>query len=238
MGCADPKPQFANSCIVPLNKEGVVLGAIALYRREKTSFSEEEFRRLEIVASQTGLALQKVQKHSDDIAYLTDSVTGIANAFHLYLLFDQVAFDADRYQYPLSLISIRLEELQVVRKKYGQLSGDEYVRTVTRYLRCELRDTDLLVRYSSDELVILAPRLGRQQAETLVSRIQNELDHFHFLVRSDVNIPIPVSMGCAFYPDDGTKIQPLVTIAEWRTEQDFSLRSTVKRRIQSISAPA
>jgi hypothetical protein len=86
--------------------------------------------------------------------------------------------------------------------------------------------------------MILAPRLGRPQAETLVSRLQNELDHFHFLVRSEVDIPIPVSMGCAFYPNDGNKLQPLVTIAEWRLEQDNSLRSTVKKRIQSFNAPA
>ncbi len=34
----DPKPEFENACIVPLNKEGIVLGAITLYRRQEGCF--------------------------------------------------------------------------------------------------------------------------------------------------------------------------------------------------------
>ena len=58
----DCQPAFEISAIVPMNSNGVVWGAISLYRKTKTKFSEEEFRRLEIVASQTALALSNCHR--------------------------------------------------------------------------------------------------------------------------------------------------------------------------------
>ena len=62
MGCTEYQPTFEMSAIVPMNTNGVVWGAISLYRKAKTKFSEEEFRRLEIVASQTALALSNCHR--------------------------------------------------------------------------------------------------------------------------------------------------------------------------------
>jgi diguanylate cyclase (GGDEF)-like protein len=79
-----------------------------------------------------------------------------------------------------------------------------------------------------DEFVILAPKLSRDNAEAIMSRLQNELDHCEFFVRSDVRIPIPVSMGLAIYPEDGNKLDSLIESAESRLRQDHKLRSAVR----------
>ncbi len=72
--------------------------------------------------------------------------------------------DAERYQYPLALIAMRLEDLNAVHKKYGRLSGDEALRAAAKYLAAQMRETDILVRYSQDEFMVLAPRLNREHA--------------------------------------------------------------------------
>jgi diguanylate cyclase (GGDEF)-like protein len=220
---------------VPLNKEGVVLGALALYRKQKTTFSDEEFRRTEILASQTSLALMRVARTDDSDDLLVDPVTAVANGFHLYLMFDQVAIDADRYRYPLAFIAVRVEDLQSLRRKYGHLSVDETLRTVAKYLSTQMRDSDMLIRYSHDEFLILAPKLTREHADALMSRLQNDLDHYRFRVRSDVEIPIPVSMGFALYPEDGSKLETLIETAEWRLREDLRLRLAVKGTVRSLN---
>src|SRR5438034_1852285 len=53
LNCDEPRPDFKISAIAPLNRHGEVLGAISLYRKDAVKFTDEEFRRLEIVASQT-----------------------------------------------------------------------------------------------------------------------------------------------------------------------------------------
>jgi diguanylate cyclase (GGDEF)-like protein len=216
-----------------MNKQGVVLGAISLYRNDPVKFSDEEFRRLEIIASQTALALSRATKTSDERSSLFDALTGIPNGFQLYLMFDQIATDAERYQYPVALISIQLEDLQPLRRRWGQMSADELIRSVAKYLRAQLRDTDLLVRYAADEFIALCPRIGRNPAEALKSRLQNDLDHFDFTVRPDEKIPARSSIGIGILPEDGTDLESLLSAVKWRTHEDSQLRNAVTRLYRS-----
>ncbi len=231
----EPKPNFENSCIVPLNKEGVVLGTLSLYRKEKIPFAEEEFRRLEIVASQTSLALHRVRETSGDEEFLVDTTTGVANGFHLYLMFDQVAMDAARYHYPLALIAMRIDSLSALRRRHGQTTMEETLRSVSRYLGSQMRDTDILVRYAHDEFMVLAPKMNREQADTLVSRLQNELDQNQFRFRSETRLPISVAMGAGIYPEDGLELEHLIERAEWHLRQDQKLRVAVRNRVRPIT---
>src|SRR5205823_6289041 len=112
---------------------------------------------------------------------------------------------------------------------------DQTLCTVTKYLLGQMRETDILVRYSHEEFLILAPKLSRDHAETLMSRLQNDLDHFGFPVRSDTTIPIPVSMGMAMYPTDGNQLENLIETAGLRLMQDLTLRRNVRSRIRQLS---
>jgi diguanylate cyclase (GGDEF)-like protein/putative nucleotidyltransferase with HDIG domain len=235
LNCPEPKPTFQISAIAPLNKHGEVLGAISLYRKDQMKFTEEEFRRLEIVASQTAILLSKSNKREGEAPVLFDKLTALPNAFQLYLMFDQVAIDASRYEYPLAIVSMNFDELKSIRRKWGPMSGDEAIRAAAAYLSKELRETDVLVRYASDEFVTINPKMSRESAENLKSRLQNDLDHFKFAVRALTEIPLPVSIGIAVFPEDGHDLESLLSVAEWRMRQDRELRSAVKRRVKSSS---
>jgi diguanylate cyclase (GGDEF)-like protein/putative nucleotidyltransferase with HDIG domain len=234
--CDDPKPVFQLSAIAPMNRDGKVFGAVSLYRKTNEKFPEEAFRRLEIIASQTALALSKCGTENDETSLLTDSLTGLPNSFQLYLMFDQIAMDAQRYEYPLALFSIHIDNFKGIRQRWGHLSGDAALRAAANYLSSELRETDLLIRYGLDEFIALNPRMNWEQAEALRSRLQNDLDHFHFAVRSDVTIALPVSVGLALYPGDGSNLEALLAVANWRLREDRELRLAVKRRVRSIHA--
>jgi diguanylate cyclase (GGDEF)-like protein/putative nucleotidyltransferase with HDIG domain len=231
----DPKPLFQISAIAPMNRQKQVLGAISLYRKEMTKFTEEQFRRLEIVASQTAILLAKCRQNPEGLGVLTDSTTDLPNGLHLYLMFDPLVIDATRYEYPLVLISLHLEDISSIRKKWGHVSGDEAIRTAANYLRKELRETDLLVRYAEDEFIAVNPRMSREQAENLKSRLQNDLDHFRFAVRTQTPIPLRVSIGIAVFPDDGSDLEQLLSASSIRMDEDRELRSAVRRGIRHIS---
>lgn len=235
--CEEPRPAFQISAIVPMNRNGRVLGTISLYRREPAKFSEEDFRRLEIVSSQTAIALCKCAEPADEVPLLFDSLTGVPNGFQLYLIFDQIATDAQKYEYPLAVFLVHLDEIKHIRKRWGHMSGDESIRATANYLRKELRETDLLVRYAADEFVALSPRMSHLQAETLRSRLQNELDHFSFSVRPDANISLPVSIGIGNFPEDGISLEALLSVAEWRMREDRELRAAVRHRIRQLKSP-
>jgi diguanylate cyclase (GGDEF)-like protein len=210
-----------------MNKGGVVLGAVSLYRREKTKFSDDEFRRLELVASQTAIALSKC-RNTEQESGMVDKLTNLPNGFQLYLMFDQVASDAMRFDYSIALLTIRLDDLKL-RRRWGHAVGDEAVRTVANFLAAELRETDLLVRYANDEFIILVPRV-----EGLKSRFQDELDHFKFQVRPGSIVSLPVSIGISMFPPDGSNLESLISIAEWRMREDAELRMAVRSNIRNL----
>ena len=234
LNCDDPKPVFQVSAIAPLNRQGEVLGAISVYRKEARKFTEEEFRRLEIIASQTAALISKCKNRDGDSPLLFDQLTALPNAFQLYLMFDRVAMDAERYEYPLAILSMHLDEdVKSIRRKWGPMSGDEAIRAAGRYLSKELRESDVLVRYANDEFVAISPKMTRETAENLKSRLQNELDHFRFAVRALTEIPLPMSFGIAIFPEDGQDLETLLSVAEWRLRQDQELRAAVKRRVRT-----
>ena len=119
--------------------------------------------------------------------------------------------------------------LQTLRKKWGHLSGDEAVRATANYLRKELRETDLLVRYAADEFVAVNPKMSRAQAENLKSRVQNELDQFDFAVRAHTEIPLCASIGIAVFPEDGNDLESLLSVSGLRGRDDRDLRLAVNR---------
>jgi len=234
LNCAEPRPSFQMSAIAPMNRHNHVLGAISLYRKDSAKFDDEEFRRLGIVASQTAIMLAKSSKEIDGTQLLLDNLTNLPNGFQLYLMFDQVAMDAARYEYPLALFSINLDDIRNIRKRWGHLSGDEAIRASAQYLKNELRETDLLVRYAGEEFIAINPRMSREQAENLKSRLQNELDHFKFAVRGQTEIPLEVSIGIAIFPEDGADLEALLLTAELRVHEDRELRAAVRRGVRSL----
>jgi diguanylate cyclase (GGDEF)-like protein/putative nucleotidyltransferase with HDIG domain len=235
LNCTDPQPKFQMSAIAPINRAGKVLGAVSLYRKSNEKFSDESFRRLEIIAAQTALALSR-RESDGDTSLLTDSSTGLANGFQLYLMFDQIAMDAARYEYPLAIFSIYLDDLDGFRERWGHMSGDELLRTAATYLSGTLRQSDLIVKYGSDHFVTLNPKMNREQAEALKSRLQNDLDHLRFAVRGDTHIVLPASIGVALFPEDGTDIEALLSVAEWRVGEDHALRTAVKRKVRQLTS--
>lgn len=229
--CVEPKPDFLTSAIVPLNRQGEILGAISLYRTTAVKFTEEEFRQLEIIGSQTAILLAKCNRKIQENTLLADELTDLPNGFQLYLIFDQIAADASRYEYPLTLFSIYMDDIKTIRRRWGYLSGDQSIRASANYFAKELRETDFLVRYTNEEFVALCPKMNREQAEALQSRIQNDLDHFVFMVRGDSAIPLPVSLGLAVFPEDGTDLEVLLEVSEFRMREDRELRRAARRPI-------
>ena len=218
-----------------MNRNGSVIGVISLYRSSNLKFSEDEFRRLELISSQTALALSMCDKLEDEAPMLFDSTTNLPNGYQLYYLFDQVATDAQRYDYPVALLTIRLDQL-TRRRHWGQKFTDESLQLVAKAVSEQLRETDLLVRYAADEFIALTPRIDRDHAEALKSRLQDALDHLHITTRGDSNTNLGASIGIAIFPEDSNTVESLITAAEWRMREDFDLRSAIRRGPQDLPA--
>ncbi len=227
-----PKPQFEISAIAPMNDHGNIVGSLALYRHEKKRFSNQEFRHLEIIAGQTAIALHRSLGHNGTRSTLFDELTGIPNGYQMYLMFDQVAMDAERYEYPLAILAFQIEGLPDIKRRYGHMSSNAVVRFLAGHLKAQVRETDILVRYSEDQFLCLHPKMDRSQAEAFKSRIQDELDRQRISVRYGVEVAPRVCVGLTVFPEEGSRLEDLLSIAEWRLGDDKKLRASTRRTLR------
>jgi len=229
----NPLRDFQTCAIAPMNRENRVFGAISLYRTNLTNFTDQEFRRLEIVASQTAILLARCAEQFQGDELLVDKLTALPNGFQLYFMFGQVAMDAVRYEYGLALFSISLDDVADVRRSWGHLNQDAAISTTAEYLKGQVRDSDVLVRHVFDSFVLVSPKTSPEEAERFKSHIQNELDHFRLPIRPTIEVPLRVSVGIAMFPVDGSDLAALLFAAELRMKQDRELRLAVRREVRT-----
>ena len=216
-GCTGDQPSFEISAIAPMNANGIVWGAISLYRKQKTKFSDEEFRRLEIIASQTSQALSNCHREPGS-SPLIDGPTGLPNGYHLHLMFEQLVADANKFDYPVALLVFRLDSRKL-RRRWGYIFGDEAIRATAAFLEREFRENDLVVRYAADEFLAIVPRVDRAHAEALKARFRESLGALQVPIRAGVQMGLPINVGLAMFPEDGLDLETLIGISNWQARE-------------------
>jgi GGDEF domain-containing protein len=210
----EPKPDFELSAIAPVNFRGSVIGSLALYRAGKDRFSDESFRLLEIVASQLAMALS-CARHDECETPLFDEDTMLPTSHQIYLMYEQVAVDAQRYDFPLSLIVFHVENLDSV-----PLSRDGRRNTILRQIVAELQidagEGDVFVRHSSDVFVGLYARTDCRQASRLQDRAESRFTELRVQIDPSDDWRLRVAIGAAQFPADGASVEDLFRIAEER----------------------
>ncbi|GAB1409236.1 hypothetical protein MASR1M90_03900 [Desulfovibrionales bacterium] len=78
---------------------------------------------------------------------------------------------ATRFQTPLSLALLDLDDFKQVNDTYGHPCGDKVLQKIASLLRAETRKIDITARYGGEEFAILLPGTGLMRAQKLLERI-------------------------------------------------------------------
>ncbi len=205
--------QENGALLVPVTTDDHVIALLRLERPEP--FSSDEIRFLEIVASQSALALERVRLISflENLS-ITDALTGIANRRHLEWRLSEEIERARRYRYPLSLLMVDIDHFKQINDTYGHQVGDAVLQQLAYRLRNTLRRTDFVARYGGEEFIVLAPQTPVDRALILAERLRQRIASEPILVASDLSLPVTVSVGVAVFPDHAQNESELVRAAD------------------------
>jgi diguanylate cyclase (GGDEF)-like protein len=112
---------------------------------------------------------------------------------------------AERFQEPLSLVLIDVDNFKDINDNYGHAAGDEVLRQIGSFLKDGVRRSDTPARLGGDEFAILLYHTGELQAEILVRQLLKKIKN-HVFSFNDQEISVTLSSGVSEYsPSTNTK---------------------------------
>jgi diguanylate cyclase (GGDEF)-like protein len=131
-------------------------------------------------------------------AYAThDPLTGLLNRRGLISHLKQWISWAYRYERPLMVLLIDVDEFKRVNDEHGHAVGDYALECIANALRESTRRSDLIARYGGDEFAIVAPETDAEEYGALVQRILTSVRDIQCPNWDGASVPLAVSVGGA-----------------------------------------
>lgn len=195
--------------------DGRVLGAFALYFREKRGSNQVERRITAECLNVCVIAIENSEARArlNSLAFF-DPLTGLGNRATLKNRLTMILQRAAELQRPVAIYHIDVAEFRAVNDLHGRIIGDMVLVKVAQLLRSFAKDCDLIVRMGGDEFLIVKSAANEEfDAEEFAQDIVHGVYGRHRLERGE-EIMIDVRVGVANFPSDGRDHDDLLEHAE------------------------
>src|SRR6185503_12003404 len=209
----DMAEEYRSASVVPLIKDEVVLGALALYSDSANCYDSDQLRLLEAVAKLASDAIANAVHHEmTEVSALTDLLTGLPNARALRYRFEEEADRARRHRDTFSVLMMDLDGFKAVNDKLGHQAGDQLLKELSAILLSQIRSSDFISRYAGDEFVAVL-QAGEEEVQEAALRIQRALDRHDFVLSNSKQF-VGLSVGWACFGTDGNTLDELLLAAD------------------------
>jgi diguanylate cyclase (GGDEF)-like protein len=188
----------ASVALGPLQPGGRVRGLITVARRDRP-FDDGDRDILRSLAAQATLALENVELHYQvQRQAVTDELTGLANHGRFQELLQAEIEQVRRYQHPVGLIMLDLDDFKSINDTYGHQQGDVVLRHVARVLRDTSREADSPARYGGEEMAVILPHTDLGGAYAISERVRAAIEGLRIpRLDEDGTLRITASFGVA-----------------------------------------
>jgi diguanylate cyclase (GGDEF)-like protein len=168
-------------------------------------------------------ALKKNLENEKELAR-RDSLTDTLNRRSFFDLAEHEINRSQRYDLPLTVAYIDIDDFKVVNDQLGHQTGDELLITVVSTIRSAIRSSDILARFGGDEFVILLPDTPGDAALKFLNKIHDHLDR----AMGCMNWPVSFSIGAATYCKVPSTVDEVIRHAD---ELMYTVKHSGKNRL-------
>ena len=227
-------PVLQSALSVPLRGRDGAAGVLSLYLRAKQGFTKDHLRLLLAASSKLGLSVENALQfeRAQDTAS-TDFLTELPNARSICVHLEQEISRSRRNASPLAVLMSDLNGFKNVNDNFGHLVGNKLLQEIAKNLKNACREYDQVGRLGGDEFVFVLPELTKDGAEELTPRLELAVEEAGRSICGTT--VVTASIGCAFYPKDGSTAEELLSEADRRmyeTKETYYKRRGEAPRLQ------
>src|SRR5713226_711119 len=214
---------------VPVRSKLRVLGVIQLVNVDMEHFGDQEVFFLQSLCDYAAIAIENarsVEKIQE--LTITDDVTGLYNARHLYKTLETEVYRSARFGYEFTVLFIDLDHFKQVNDTHGHLIGSKLLAEIGFIVKSQLRLIDYAFRYGGDEFVVLLPQTSKDQGFVVARRILDSLRASQFCKAEGLNLNVRASMGMATYPSDASTPREIIERAD---EMMYEVKNSTRDNI-------
>jgi diguanylate cyclase (GGDEF)-like protein len=165
-------------------------------------FTDESQELAHWLATQASIALENAHLHGLVKAQaVTDELTNLANRRRFMEVVELELKRAERFQSPLGLLLVDLDDFKLVNDRFGHGTGDEVLRALSDVFRESLRDVDLAARLGGEEFAVLLPETDYSGAAGVAERLRASLASLELATPDGEGFGVTASFGVAVYPE-------------------------------------
>ena len=145
----------------------------------------------------------------------SDELTTLANYRYFNDTLQKEIDRSFRYNRPLSLIMLDIDDFKNCNDTYGHLVGDAVLKKIAMLIKKNTRGSDFEARYGGEEFAVILPETDEEEARIVAERIRQSIDSYEFT--SDDGKPmghLSVTIGLASIPKNATNKKDLVRTAD------------------------
>ncbi len=216
-------------CYVPLSAQSRLVGLLFLGDRLAGPFTSADLGRAQAVGELAAIALRNARRFAElERIGLRDRDSPAYNLSYFIDYAGKELYKAQRYGREFSLVSVRVENLEALRRERPPEAIAEALRGFVARLAGLARDADILSKVAEAEFYAVLPetdRFGGMVFERRVLDLARQLE----ATATDDGPALRVTVGGATFPGDGHDFDELLDRCRARIDES---RGTLCRRLQ------
>jgi diguanylate cyclase (GGDEF)-like protein len=198
---------------VPVREGGATTAVFALVHSGRADYDSADLVALEEVSGLLGVTMDRLRLYERaEHAARHDLLTGLPNYRALQERLAAIAMHPDD-ETRTALLMVDMDGLKVYNDTLGHDAGDRAIRRVAEELRNAVRIEDFVARTGGDEFVVVMEGVEEDEALVVAQRMHDALRDVHHEF-GNAPVPVRISIGLAFAPDDGTGASELLEAAD------------------------